>query len=304
MVEMIEFNDNTWGRCIQIKNNQVELMVPHEFGPRVMRYAFIGAQNHFAEFPDHKTSPEKDKWHSYGGHRLWHGPEDLVRTYLPDNDPVTIDGSAAAIIIKQAIEPQTQLQKEMEIQLDPSDTHVKVIHRIHNNNLFDIRLSVWAVSVMGIGGCAILPLPPRGSHDFDRQAQTSLNLWAYTDLSDKRWQFQKKYIIFKQDPSNSESQKIGISYSDGWLSYINNNEAFIKKCQFLNDQSYQDEGSSLEIYADHKCLELESLSPLTYIEPGGVAELIEDWYLIKGINENAEETEIDHQCLAFIKSQK
>lgn len=295
MIKTNEFSDGNWGHCLSLKNDLVELTIPFEFGPRVIHYAFRDEKNHFAEFPAQKADPDKGEWHSFGGHRLWHGPEDLVRTYLPDNDPVKIDCSDSAVLIQQKIEARTQLQKEMEVRLDPATTHVQLIHRIRNHNLFEIRLAVWAVSVMATQGRAILPLPPRGSHDEDRLAQTSLNLWAYTNLKDARWQFGQKHITFTQDPANSDPQKIGLSRSGGWLAYLNHNQAFVKKCAYRENQPYPDEGSAFEVYADHQCVELESLSPLTTIQPGSYAELIEDWVLLKGIDVNAAENELDQR---------
>jgi hypothetical protein len=136
-------------------------------------------------------------------------------------------------------------------------------------------------------------LPPRGSHDDGLRAQTSLNLWSYTNLQDTRWQFGQKTISFRQDPENSDPQKIGLSRSGGWLAYLNHRQAFVKKCAFIENQPYPDEGSAFEIYADHKCVELETLSPLTTIEPGGCAKSVEDWYLLKGIDINADENTLE-----------
>jgi hypothetical protein len=295
MIETNEFSDSSWGHCLSLKNDQVELIIPFEFGPRVIRFAFIGEKNHFGEFPAQKSDPDKGKWHSYGGHRLWHGPEDIVRTYVPDNDRVKVESSPAAILIQQKIEAPTQLQKEMQLHLDPTGTHVKVTHRIRNHNLFAIRLAVWAVSVMATQGRAIIPLPPRGTHPEDLRAQTSLSLWAYTDLKDTRWQFGQKYVSIRQDPANSEAQKIGIARSGGWLAYLNENQAFVKKCRYVENQTYPDESSAFEIYTDHNCTELESLSPLTTIEPGSCAELVENWYLFKDIGINASESDLDQK---------
>ena len=295
MIKTNDFFNTSWGHCLSIKNDQVELLIPYEFGPRVIHYGFLGEKNHFAEFPAHKADQNQEKWHSYGGHRLWHGPEDLLRTYIPDNDPISIDSSNTSILLKQKIEARTQLQKTMEIRLDPTGTHVQITHRIYNHSLFEIRLAVWAVSVMATQGRAILPLPPRGSHGENLRAQTSLNLWAYTNLKDTRWQFGQKHITFSQDPANSDPQKIGISRSGGWLAYLNENQAFIKKCAYVENQSYPDENSTFEIYADHKCVELESLSPLTTIAPGNCAELVEDWALLKEIDRNAPENELDQR---------
>lgn len=285
MLNTREFEHPAWGHCLEMANNLVELVLPFQLGPRIIRYAYRDGKNQFAEFPAQRADPDQAKWHSFGGHRLWHGPEDIRRTYLPDNTPVSLEVSDSGLLARQAIEPQTQLQKEMEIQLDPTSTQVRIIHRIRNHGLFEIRPALWAISVMAPGGRAILPLPPRGVHDGNLQAQTSINLWAYTDLADPRWRFTTEYVTFQQDPSNSTAQKIGISRSAGWLAYLNStHQAFVKKSAFVENQVYPDQNSSLEIYADHKCLELESLSPLTTIQPGASAELVEDWLLVQDLD--------------------
>ena len=139
MMQTHEFTDQNWGHCLAIKNDRVELMLPFELGPRIFRYAFIGEKSLFAEFPAQKTDPAKEKWHSFGGHRLWHGPEDIVRTYMPDNDPVHIELRPTSVLVQQNIEPRTQLQKGMEVCLDSTGTHVQVTHQIRNHSLFDVR---------------------------------------------------------------------------------------------------------------------------------------------------------------------
>lgn len=295
MIQKNEFSDKNWGHCLSLKNDLVELTVPLELGPRIIRYSYIGEKNVFGEFPAQKADADKSKWHSYGGHRLWHGPEDILRTYIPDNDPVQLEIAASRVIIRQNIEKQTQLQKEMELHLSESGTHVQVIHRIRNHHLFDVRLAVWGISVMATKGRAILPLPPRGTHNENLQAQTSLTLWKYTNLQDPRYHFGQKYLSFQQDPTIEEAQKFGISRSGGWLAYLNEGNAFIKKCAYGENQTYSDEGSALEIYSDGKVLEMESLSPLTTIKPGEFAELIEDWYLLNGIDLEANENELDQK---------
>ena len=46
---------------------------------------------------------------------------------------------------------------------------------------------------------------------------------------------------------------------------------------------------------DNKCLEMESLSPLTTIPPLGYEDLVEDWYLFKGIDRDASEKELEQK---------
>lgn len=298
MIKTNEFDDKDWGRCLLLQNDQVALTIPCEIGPRIVRFNRIGHPNLFGEFPAQKSDPDKSKWHSYGGHRLWHGPEDIVRSYYPDNDPVHIEINADAVLVRQDIEKTTQLQKEVELHLDPDGTHIRVIHRIRNHGLFETRLTLWAISVMAVRGRVVLPLPPRGSHPANLLAQTSLNLWAYTDLSLPNWQFGKKYISFKQDPVSGKPQKLGISHSPNWLAYLLNGEAFVIKNSYIDGQPYPDEGSATETYADSSILEMESLSPMTAIQPGAYAEMAEDWSIVPDVSPDADEAELDAKLAA------
>ena len=57
----------------------------------------------------------------------------------------------------------------------------------------------WALSVMDTGGTAIIPLPPRGSHEDNLLPANSMTFWAYTDMADPRWTWGEKYLLLRQD---------------------------------------------------------------------------------------------------------
>ena len=77
-----------WKNCIRLTNAEIELIATTDVGPRVIRLGFIGGQNLFKEWKDQLGKTGSDKWVIYGGHRLWHAPEVMPRTYAPDNGPV------------------------------------------------------------------------------------------------------------------------------------------------------------------------------------------------------------------------
>jgi hypothetical protein len=76
------------GRCLELSNGTVDVVITLDFGPRIVRYGFTGKQNMFNEGPSFVTP---GGYRFTGGHRLWHSPEDKVRSYEPDNDPVTME---------------------------------------------------------------------------------------------------------------------------------------------------------------------------------------------------------------------
>ena len=86
-----------WPNCCRISNGKVELIVTTDVGPRVIRFGFVGGQNLFKEYAAFLGKRGGKQWVNYGGHRLWHAPEDQQRTYSPDNSPVTIERQAGQV---------------------------------------------------------------------------------------------------------------------------------------------------------------------------------------------------------------
>lgn len=280
-MELINYKG--WANCVRLSNGLVDLVVTTEVGPRIIRFGFIGQDNEFKEFAGQIGLTGGDTWRNYGGHRLWHAPEDPVRTYFPDNSPVNYEEIKGGVRIMQSIETTTGIQKEMEIFLAPDRAHVNITHRLYNTNLWAVELAPWALSVMAPGGTAILPLPPRGSHTDNLLPANSLTLWAYTDMSDPRWTWGQRYILLRQDPHNPVPQKLGSSVPDGWMGYARNGHLFVKRATYLEDELYPDLGCSMETFTNDEILEVESVGPLAYLETGDFTEHVEDWFLFDGV---------------------
>ncbi|HEX7393600.1 MAG TPA: hypothetical protein VF313_01625 [Anaerolineaceae bacterium] len=290
-IEKIEYNG--WPNCYRLFNDLVELVITSDVGPRIIRYAFIGEPNEFMENPEDAGKTGGVDWRLYGGHRLWHAPEDKVRTYFPDNYAVQVRQYSKFLRVTQLTEPTTGIQKEIDIRLDPETSHVKVTHRLVNNNLWQIELSAWALSVMDVGGVAILPLPPRGEHPKDILASSTLTLWPYTDLSDPRWTLGKKYVLFRQNPRWPNPQKIGALVPDGWVAYARAGHLFVKKFTCYLDGAYPDYGCAVELFNRADMAEMETLGPVVLLAPGEGVEHIEDWYLLNNVPQPNSEADVE-----------
>ena len=264
-VEKVEFKG--WRNCYRVSNGEIELIVTADVGPRVIRFGFIGGQNVFKEFADQLGKSGEDTFQLRGGDRVWKAPEDPIATWAPDNLPVEITTTANGLIAKAPVEPRTLLQKEIEVRMDASGTNVTVIHRLTNRSLFPLEYSVWALTMMAPGGLSITGFPPRGRHPANLEATNPLVMWAYTNLADKRWVFTKKYMTLKQDPNNSEAQKIGLFNPDTWGAYVLNNEVFVKRTHSKSGETYPDFGASFEEFTNNEFLEMETLGPLTKVLP-------------------------------------
>ena len=128
-----------WPNCYRLSNGQIELIVTTDVGPRVARLGFVGQANLFAEFKEQQGKTVGDDWRIYGGHRLWHAPEDTVRTYEPDNRPVKLAQIEGGVRLTQLVEKTTGIEKEIEITLDSGANHVHLVHRLRNHNLWAVE---------------------------------------------------------------------------------------------------------------------------------------------------------------------
>ena len=299
-VEKTEYKG--WPHCYRVSNGEIELIVTGDVGPRGIRFGFVGGQNLFKEFPDQLGRSGEEKFQLRGGDRVWKAPEDPVATWAPDNVPVAIQVTPTGLVAREPIEPLTNLQKEIEVNMDPSGTGVTVSHRITNHSLFTLEFAPWALTMMAQGGTAVTGFPPRGRHPINLEATNPLVMWAYTDLSDPRWKFNKKYMMLRQDPKNSEAQKLGLFNPDTWAAYILNNEAFVKRASSDPTKTYPDFGCSFETFTNNDFLEMETLGPLTKVLPGHTVEHVEHWGLYRNVTLNDwTDNELDRVLLPLIQ---
>ncbi len=276
-----------WPNSYRITNGEVELIVTGDVGPRVIRYSFIGGHNLFKEFSGQLGKSGEPNWQPRGGHRLWVAPEVAepisAITYAVDNSPVRIDIQGDTLIATPELEKQVGLQKQLAVRLAPSGSAVEVVHRITNKNVWAVELAPWCLSMMAPGGSGIFGLPPRGTHPEVLAPSNPLIVWAFTDLSDPRWTFTRKYVVLRQDPKNSVPNKIGSFYKDTWGAYYLNGELFIKRYTADPSKPYPDLGASYETFTNGEMLELETLGPLTRLEPNATIEHVERWSLHKNV---------------------
>jgi len=292
-----------WANCYRVTNGEVELIVTADVGPRIIRFGFVGGQNLFKEYADQLGKSGEEKFQLRGGDRVWKAPEDPIATWAPDNVPVEIQVTPTGLIAREPVEPLTKLQKEIEISLAPTGTTVRVAHRITNRSLFPLEFAPWALTMMAPGGLAVSGFPPRGKHPINLEATNPLVMWAYTNLSDPRWKFTKKYLTLRQDPNNAEAQKLGMFNADTWAAYLLGGEAFVKRTKADPSQVYTDFGCSFETFTNNEFLEVETLGPMTKVQPGQTVELVENWALFRNAKlAEITDEELDRVVLPFVKS--
>lgn len=273
-----------WDNCHRLSNDSVDLIVSGGFGPRVLRFGYAGGDNTFSEQYAQARGLSDNEFKLYGGHRLWHAPEDPKRTYVPDNSPIEVSYSGGVLSVIMAAEPVAQIEKAIDIALDPTGPRAIVTHTLTNRSVWDVDTAAWALSVMPPGGTAVLPLPARAPHGPDSLLPTHhFVFWSYTDLSDRRWSFAPRALLLHGDPTNQVAQKIGVPVSEGWLAYWRGGITFIKRFDHQFGVVYPDEGSSAELFTNGQFLELETLGPVVKLRPGESVEHIETWELTRDL---------------------
>ena len=277
-ISVKEITYGAFGRCVEVSNGIVDLVVTVDAGPRIIRYGFTGRENMFAEAPDQVN--EETGWKILGGHRLWHSPENMPRTYENDNKPVKWEATEDGILVVQEPEAFAMTQKEMEISMDTESSAVTVLHRIRNVGAWPAEFAVWALSVMAPGGKEVIPM---SETDTGLLANRTIALWPYSKMNDHRIWWGSRYITLQQDPATKPPFKLGITNEYGWAAYFNFDQVFVKQHIHEDGEKYPDGGMSFETYTTDFMLEMETLSPLIKVEPGEELEHMECWALVDGI---------------------
>jgi hypothetical protein len=271
------------GEAVALSTNALELVVTTAVGPRVVSLRSLAgkkAGNVFLEFPANEKP-----YHGYmlrGGHRLWHSPEDIVRTYQPDDEPPAVKPLKNGIALAQPTEEKTGLQKAMKIELT-GDRTVKVTHALTNHGLWAVETAAWALTMFRGGGYGVLPLLPKGSHSGgDLLPNYSLVPWTFTDLSMKVWDLHRDFVGIDVDQAK-EAQKLGITNYPGWSAYWVDGVTFVKYAPVIKGTTYPDFGCAFETFTNGKMIELETLSPLVKLAPGKSVTHVEHWGVFDGL---------------------
>ncbi len=275
--------DYRGGEAVVLSTSALELAVTTEVGPRVVTLRSIAgkkAGNIFLECP-----ANEQRYHGYylrGGHRLWHSPEDIVRTYQPDDEPLAVKPLKNGIALAQPTEQKTGLQKAMKLEVQGERT-VKVTHALTNHGLWTVETAAWALTMFRGGGYGVLPLLPKGSHaDGDLLPTYSIVPWTFTDLSLPVWELHRDFIGIDVIKAKA-AQKLGITDYPGWSAYWIDGVAFVKYAPVIKGATYSDRGCAFETFTNGEMIELETLSPLVKLAPGESVTHAEHWGVFDGL---------------------
>lgn len=276
-----------WTNCLKLSGDDVEMVITLDVGPRVIRLGIPGGQNLFKEFEDQMGKTSGAEWMSFGGHRLWHAPEVFPRTYAPDFQPVDHIWKDNILKLVQRTEPETGIQKEIEISI--RDKAVHLVHQLVNRNPWAIELAPWALSVMAAGGRVLAPQEDFIPHPDVLTPARPLVLWHFTRMNDPRFTWGDRLIQMREDLQINSKQKFGLRNTQGWAAYNLGTDLFIKAIPFISGETYPDMGCNCEFYTQPGMLEVETLGPLVKLQPNAATEHIEKWRVISNVKLPQEE---------------
>lgn len=275
-----------------LKSEWLSLEVLENAGPRIVRLSFLGSPNLFAELPNFVVPTSFGDYHFWGGHRLWHAPEAMPRTYFPDSAGLKLTEIPDGLRLEGPTEPHTGIQKSIEIHLAQDKAKVRLVHTLTNQGRSPVELAPWVITQLRLGGIVVAPMPV-GNRDPDGLLPNrQISLWPYTRIRDERLHWEDDFILIQARP-DLPAFKIGYYNPHGWLAYWIGGVLFRKVFELHPDAPHPDGNCNAEIYCNDQFVELESLGPLVPIAPGRQVQAVETWELFDGLDQPGMEAVIE-----------
>ncbi|HNK64082.1 MAG TPA: hypothetical protein PLE14_08490 [Anaerolineales bacterium] len=258
-----------------LKNDFLELeYFTHSL--RISRLTPTGKTNLLADMSHQPPIPTPyGDFYFRGGHRLWHAPEAMPRTYAPDTGELKITDLPNGVILETQTEPGSGIRKRIEIQLAPDKAAATLTHTLINDGLWPVELAPWTITQFRMGGTAVLPMPVGNVDTAGLLPNRNLSFWPYSRINDPRLSLRDDFILFKAD--SLPPFKMGYFNPQGWLAYWVDDVLFKKTFSVQTNLMYPDNNSNAEIYCNEEFVELESLSPLVKLDPGESTQHVETW---------------------------
>jgi hypothetical protein len=227
-------------------------------------------------------------FHFRGGHRLWHSPEAMPRTYSPDIGEMAITDLPDGVILETQTEPGTGIRKQIEIRLAANKPCATLTHTLINDGLWPVELAPWAITQFRLGGTVILPMPVGNADPAGLLHNRQFSVWPYAHINDPRLKLGDQFILFKAD-ALLPPFKIGYFNSFGWIAYWTDGMLFRKTFDVRTGLPHPDNNCNAEMYCGNQFVELESLAPLGKLNPGVSVNHVETWDVFVGMDSIPEE---------------
>lgn len=243
------------------------------FGPRLVSLRLRQGPELFAQLADDVVivHPDSGTYRFHGGHRLWAAPEVPAITYASDDHPCLVTTGENSLTITAPIDPAGFI-KQVRIGLEGE--RLVVDHHLANGGLRPIPVAPWGITQFRLGGVALIPIGTGVVHDPFR-ADSSMVIWPYTDLTDPRLSWRRQAAIVEAAPG--PPFKVGSGPDPGRIGYLIDRHLFIKEILPAGSGTYIDRGAVAQVFVEDSFCELESVGPVTSLDPGSSVSHREVW---------------------------
>jgi hypothetical protein len=261
-----------------LENKHLRLDYLTEAGPRLVRLVPAGTDvNLLAETPDLTIDTDAGVFHLWGGHRLWHSPEMHARTDAPDDSTVQIEELGEGGLRLSAPADTAGMFKSIEIHLNPDRPALTLDHTLRNDGLWPVETAPWAITQVPLGGQAIIPCTAPEKEGL--LANRLFVFWPYSNLDDPRLHASDDFIRLDSQP-RPEPFKIGLFSYQGWVGHVFG-DYFLRKSFTPDDILISpDFGCNVESWVQDRFLEIETLGPISWLEPGDSVSHRETWEIL------------------------
>jgi len=263
-----------------LKNNLLQIEYRTD-ALRISGITLAGKSNLLVDLSD--MPPVNTPYGDYrflGGHRLWHAPEAMPRTYIPD-EKVDVREIPGGVLLDTPTEAGAGIHKTIKLKLASDKASLTLTHTLVNEGLWPVELAPWAITQFRLGGTVVLPMPVGNADPAGLLHNRQFSIWPYTRMNDPRVQWGDEFILFKANPLLPPF-KIGYFNPHGWMAYWMDGVLFRKTFEVKTGVSHPDNNCNCEIYCNHQFVELETLAPFVTLAPGASVTHMETWDVFDG----------------------
>jgi hypothetical protein len=255
--ERVRWKDWEAVRCVA---GACEMVVGISAGPRILSLRRgTGPNLLYHDTTDFRVGD----WRLYGGHRFTVAPEG-EETYEPDNAPCLVETRGQELRVA-APPGKNGTRRMLVIRGATNGAGFDLRHVLENHGERSWRGALWGITCVPHAGSVVAPLPhPR------------LRFWPGAER--EPWQLAPGHIALTP---NGVRSKAGWHSDAGWLASLQDDATFVIHCPDAppHDECV-DEGCNLEVFSCADYVELETLSGMLTLAPGGRATHRQHWRLL------------------------
>ena len=290
---------NGWGwQSIVMRNSLITVATMPQIGARIMQYDLGGHPSIFVNPAEIGAvhPPKQGTWYNYGGYKVWPAPQDVWGWPPPaildsgewSGEIVDDTADSVSVYVKSRTETWDKARDvgmERRTVIYKNSSRVKVEQSIINEGASSQAWSVWDVTQSIVHH--------QGESDYD-------NFWVYfpvktegsvfgddgvkTSKASSAWKGEAAPGVYGVQ-YKPDGAKIFADSPDGWIAYVDeaHGYAYVKVFDIWEGADYPDGGARNEVWINKgaKYLEVEVLSPIWSIPPGGKITFVENWYAAK-----------------------